>query len=127
MFDLQRPSKNGHRSVLKIRVFMDENELGLYAMNYHSRTPFVSGKRGGVTAPGGMTTSPSCTVFDVPTFGAVFAGNPANTAAATTAACNAAAARGGTGSYFVEYPEDIKLYGLSFKTEGPLLIRPDEV
>lgn len=114
-----REAANSGQYGLALRTLTKSNtELGLYAMKYHSRTPFVSGKRGGVTAPGGMTTSPSCTVFDVPTFGAVFAGNPANTAAATTAACNAAAGRAGT--YFVEYPEDIKLYGLSFSTEGPL-------
>jgi hypothetical protein len=116
-----REARNDGQYGLALRTLTKSNtELGLYAMKYHSRTPFVSGKRGGVTAPGGMTTLPSCTVFDVPTFGAVFAGNPANTAAATTAACNAAAARGGAGSYFVEYPEDVKLYGLSFSTEGPL-------
>ena len=114
-----REAANSGQYGLALRTLTKSNtELGLYAMKYHSRTPFVSGKRGGVTAPGGMTTSPSCTVFDVPTFGAVFAGNPANTAAATTAACNAAAGRAGT--YFAEYPEDIKLYGLSFSTEGPL-------
>lgn len=114
-----REAANSGQYGLALRTLTKSNtELGLYAMKYHSRTPFVSGKRGGVTAPGGMTTSPSCTVFDVPTFGSVFAGNPANTAAATTAACNAAAGRAGT--YFAEYPEDIKLYGLSFSTEGPL-------
>ncbi len=36
---------------------------------------------------------------------------------ATNAACAAAAGRAGT--YFVEYPEDIKLWGLSVNTAGP--------
>lgn len=47
-------------------------ELGLYAVNYHSRLPLISG-----IAKNGPPT---------------------------------------TGGYFVEYPEDIRLYGLSFNT-----------
>ncbi len=100
---------------------LNNTEFGLYAMNYHSRTPFVSGIRGGITVPGGMRTLPGCTVFDVPTFGAIFTGaSLANMAAATTAACAAATAFGGAGSYFVDYPKNIHLFGLSFNTEGPM-------
>lgn len=47
-------------------------ELGLYAVNYHSRLPLIS----------------AVSATSLPT----------------------------TGSYFVEYPEDIRLYGLSFNT-----------
>ena len=143
---------------LALRTLTKSNtELGLYAMNYHSRTPFVSGKRGGVTAPGGtiarllsagetaaltaasiptFNVPAGCSVFNVPSFGglhtaanigalAPLVGGVANATAlsalnATNAACLSAASQGGAGSYFVEYPEDIKLYGLSFSTEGPL-------
>ena len=97
---------------------LNNTDFGFYAMNYHSRVPFVSGYRGGITAPGGMSSQPTCTVFDVPTFGAVLA-NTGNVTTATSAACAAAAARGGAGSYFVEFPENIRLFGTSFSTQGP--------
>lgn len=54
---------------------LNDLDLSLYAMNYHSRLPLVSG---------------------------------------TSKASFAAPAS--TGSYFIEYPEDIQLYGLSFNT-----------
>lgn len=106
---------------IALRAFVPEwnsTEFGLYHVNYHSRTPYVSGIRGGITA--GATIIPGCTVFDVPTFGALFnPANPATAVNATNQACNSAAARGGAGTYFVDYPKNIKLYGLSFNTEGP--------
>lgn len=104
---------------LALRYFLPQlnnSEVGFYHANYHSRTPFVSGYRGGITVA--ATVVPGCTVLDIPTFGAVFTG--ANAVAATTAACNAATARGGAGTYFIEYPEDIKLFGLSLNTSLPL-------
>lgn len=54
-------------------------ELSVYAANFHSRLPLISGQ---ATIAG-------------------FEGVP------------------GTASYFIEYPEDIKLYGLSFNTQLP--------
>lgn len=54
---------------------LNEMDLSLYAMNYHSRLPLISG---------------------------------------TSKASFAAPAS--TGNYFVEYPEDIQLYGISFNT-----------
>jgi len=113
-----------------LRFFLPEfnnTELGVFHANYHSRTPFVSGYRGAITS-GGTVIGPACAGnrLDIPTFGAVF--NGFNAVAATTAACNAAAARTAaanaagrpnSGTYFVEYPEDIKLYGMSFNTALP--------
>lgn len=69
----------------------NDTEFGLYFINYHSRTPIVSATRGGVTVAG--VPCP----FNVPANG-----------------CTTGPAR-----YFVEYPEDIRLYGLSFSTAGP--------
>jgi hypothetical protein len=54
---------------------LNEMDLSLYAMNYHSRLPLVSG-----------TSKQSF------------------------------AAPASTGTYFIEYPEDIQLYGVSFNT-----------
>lgn len=60
--------------------FLNDMDLALYAANYHSRLPVLSG-----TSRTGPTTSAD------------------------------------TATYFVEYPEDIQLYGLSFNTTWSLL------
>jgi hypothetical protein len=140
-----------------LRYFLPElnnTELGFFHANYHSRTPFVSGYRGGITAAGTIsnnltagqagalglagipafaTGNPACTALNIPTFGglhtaanigtlAPIVGGVANATAlsalnATNAACAVAAGRAGT--YFVEYPEDIKLFGVSVNTALP--------
>ena len=67
---------------LATRIFLPElnnTEIGLFHINYHSRTPYVSGIRG--------------------------------------SASNALVA--GTARYFAEYPEDIRLWGVSFNTSAP--------
>ena len=61
---------------------LNDTEFGLYAMNYHSRTPSGSFIR---------TTTPSADLIP---------GAP-------------------NARYFLEYPEDIRLYGLSFSTTLP--------
>ena len=82
-----------------------DTEFGAFFMNYHSRDPILSGQ------------------------------------AASQSAYNAAAGAGalapmivaGNSSYYVEYPEDIRLYGLSFATtlstgtrwKGELSYRPN--
>ncbi|MBO3274314.1 DUF1302 domain-containing protein [Pseudomonas schmalbachii] len=68
-----------------------DTEFGAYYMNYHSRTPFLS------------TSAPGQVVY--------------NTGARTGAAAPLVVA--GNTSYFIEYPEDIHLYGLSFATTLP--------
>ncbi|MFK0089659.1 DUF1302 domain-containing protein [Pseudomonas sp. NPDC090755] len=77
-------ARDGGQYGLALRWYLPEfndTELGAYAMNYHSRSPFLS-----VTQ---MRTPP-------------------------TAANPFAGVRSST--YFVDYPEDIRLYGLSFQT-----------
>jgi Protein of unknown function (DUF1302). len=67
---------------LAARIFLPElnnTEIGLYHINYHSRLPLVSGVRG--------TTS---------------------SALAT-----------GSATYYADYPENIRLWGISFNTAGP--------
>ncbi|MGI3131070.1 DUF1302 domain-containing protein [Halopseudomonas pachastrellae] len=66
---------------------LNDSEFGFYAMNYHSRTPIYSNTFGGVLVGGG--------------------------AAGIVQGMNGAL--GGAG-YFFEYPEDIRLYGVSFQT-----------
>jgi hypothetical protein len=67
---------------------LNETELGLYFIQYHSRTPLVSGVT--ATDPNGDGAVSSVEAF-----------NPVTGA-----------------KYFVEYPEQIKLYGISFNTSA---------
>lgn len=152
-----REARDDGQYGLAFRYFAPElnnTEFGFYHANYHSRTPFVSGYRGGITSGGSIsnnlspaqvaalgavgiptvaTGNPACNVLNIPTFGglhtaaniaalAAVTGSAASATAlsalnATNAACAAAAGRAGT--YFVEYPEDIKLFGMSFNTSLP--------
>ena len=77
---------------------LNNTELGLFYVNYHSRTPLITAVRGGLSVA--ASPVPGCTVINIP------AGIPRG--------CGARAA-----TYFTEYPEDIHLYGLSFNTAGP--------
>jgi hypothetical protein len=73
---------------------LNNTEIGLFYMNYHSRSPLVSSRTGTPATSSGSLTS-------------IVTGGPLN------------AAQNGTARYFAEYPEDIKLYGVSFNTQGP--------
>ncbi len=77
---------------------LNSTEFGLYHINYHSRVPLFSGIKGTTTSrlTGGPLIAPICAT-------------PALRALCAT----------GTATYFAEYPEDIKLYGLSFSTAAP--------
>lgn len=152
-----REASNDGQYGIAFRYFapaLNNTEFGFFHANYHSRTPYVSGYRGGITAartisnnltagqqaalgaagiPAVAAGNPACTALNIPTFGglhtaanigalAPLVGGVANATAlsalnATNAACAAAAGRAGT--YFVEYPEDIKLFGFSFNTALP--------
>jgi uncharacterized protein DUF1302 len=76
---------------------LNNTEFGFYFMNYHSRIPLFSGVRGRPRSV--LTGSPLQNAFCLPT---------------PTALCHT-----GTASYFAEYPENVKLYGISFNTQGP--------
>jgi hypothetical protein len=91
---------------LALRYFAEEldTEFGAYYMNYHSRLPVFSGSGASVTAQNQINAISSSLI---PLVGAA------------TAARLAAAATAGNSSYFIEYPEDIHLFGLSFSTTLP--------
>lgn len=152
-----RDAGNDGQYGLAFRYFVPElnnTEFGFFHAKYHSRTPYVSGYRGGITTAGTISNDipalqqgilaaagvpvvgvgdPACTALNIPTFGGLHTAanigalvgqglTPAQATAlsalnATNAACAAAAGRAGT--YFVEYPEDIKMFGLSFNTSLP--------
>ena len=77
---------------------LNNTEFGFYHVNYHSRIPLFSGVKGTPTSilTGGPLIAPICGQ------------------AALRSLCHT-----GTANYFAEYPEDIKLYGISFNTAGP--------
>lgn len=78
----------------------NNTEFGFYFMNYHSRTPLFSGIKGKPTSA--LTRLPASLL------------TPICATAALAALCHT-----GTANYFAEYPENIKLYGVSFNTQGP--------
>ena len=97
-----------------------DTEFGAYFMNYHSRAPIFSG-----VAQSDSALS-SIDALVQATFDGNFAANGGlGNAAAAAAAGGLAAANAGAlayaanGGYFVEYPEDIRLYGVSFSTTLP--------
>jgi hypothetical protein len=72
---------------------LNDSEFGFYAMNYHSRTPYYSNVAGNGYYASLLGGAPDPTLL-VPGLGGLL---------------------GGSG-YFFEYPEDIRLYGMSFQT-----------
>ena len=84
----------------------DNTEYGAYFMNYHSRTPFLSMQN---------------TAMDMAMLGKISAASSAvgNILGPGAASLGAAATLVGNGNYFMDYPEDIRLYGLSFSTTLP--------
>jgi hypothetical protein len=108
------PSDNGQWG-LALRYLAPElnsTEFGFYAMNYHSRVPLFSGIKG----------TPTSALTGTPLTPAICAN------AALRALCHT-----GTATYFAEYPEDIKLYGMSFNTavagvavQGEYSYRPNQ-
>ncbi|EQM66385.1 hypothetical protein L682_26340 [Aquipseudomonas alcaligenes OT 69] len=88
-----RDARDGGQWGTALRYFFEplDTEFGAYFINYHSRTPIFSG------------SAPSQAVFiDSAGLGAL-----------------APLAVAGRSNYFMEYPEDIRLYGLSFSTTLP--------
>jgi hypothetical protein len=100
-----RKAGDGDEFGVTLRMLVPElnnTELALHYVNYHSRTPFLSGFRGGATVAASLGIGGCLT----PNFGFLLAG--------VGALCTAPA------TYFADYPENIRLFGLSFNTAGPL-------
>ncbi|QEY59641.1 DUF1302 domain-containing protein [Pseudomonas sp. C27(2019)] len=90
----------------------DNTEYGAYFMNYHSRTPFLSTQNAdAATLAGALATG--VPILPSPPY-------PPNTPNPNYIHPLApAAVLVGRGNYFMDYPEDIRLYGLSFSTTLP--------
>ncbi|MBK7658874.1 MAG: DUF1302 domain-containing protein [Betaproteobacteria bacterium] len=95
------PSDNGKwgLALRYLATELNNTEFGVYYMNYHSRIPLFSGIKGTPTSvlTGGPLIAPICAQ------------------AALRSLCHT-----GTATYFAEFPEDIRLTGFSFNTQGPL-------
>lgn len=121
---------------MALRWLGDNTEYGAYFMNYHSRTPFLSMKNADASALNPTAIGAAMQgIYNV--LGASQAGDmkkwlgsgqawitgmpgPSNAALAAQARTLAGAAVAvGNGRYFMDYPEDIRLYGLSFSTTLP--------
>ena len=140
----REPSDSGQWGVA-LRYFVEAlggTEFGFYFLNHHSRLPFVSGLTGtaigaqqGLMRAGQVTAAVPGAVANIVAGALAQAGCPSPTAspqcvAVATGAqaqaellASAAVPAAGvdayakTGGYFIEYPEDIPLFGVSFNTE----------
>jgi len=86
-----------------LRWLGDETEYGLYFMNYHSRTPIVGTQNAGLAT---LAALPGI----IGTANGIVPGSGAGLAQSVML---------GNGRYFLDYPEDIRLYGASFSTTLP--------
>ncbi|WPC06086.1 DUF1302 domain-containing protein [Pseudomonas benzenivorans] len=111
-----------------------DTEFGAYFMNYHSRTPVFSGRaapaaaftaaQAAVGGFGAAQVAAQCATMggacaNPVVLAAVRAGVLGSTAFQQAATGLASATVAGNSQYFIEYPEDIRLYGLSFSTTLP--------
>lgn len=124
-----RDARDSGQFGLALRWLGDATEYGFYFMNYHSRTPILSSQTAGLPTFGTAQTvgavagdAAGTTAFQE----AIAAGLPMAQAAALAAQVGAQAGEAvggaillGNGQYFLEYPEDIRLYGMSFSTTLP--------
>ena len=97
-----REARDGGQFGAALRWLGDDTEYGLYFMNYHSRTPTV----GTITANTNLATIGRIAA----TANAIAPGSGSGLAQSTML---------GRGQYYLDYPEDIRLYGASFSTTLP--------
>lgn len=128
---IRRPDADGQYGIA-FRYFSEalgNTEFGLYAMNIHSRAPLASGTK--TTLDAAALGSIAQTAA-----GAWIAANAANPLAPTAEEQAAAAGVGqnaalaqkiDTTSYFVGYPEDVQITGLSFATNVGAIALSGEV
>lgn len=111
-----RNAKDGGQFGLAMRLFAPEwndTEFGLYVMRYHSRTPFLTATRGAATTQTAAAlagTDAGCATSQLVNFNVLLGINPLGQGLCTGAI---------PANYFADYPENIRLYGLSFNTPGP--------
>lgn len=106
-----RDARDGGQWGTALRYMFEplDTEFGAYFMNYHSRTPVFSAQTADQSVYNAVGSS----------LGSISA---VCTALGLGSSCVTGVAGGvlaGNSNYFIEYPEDIQLYGLSFSTTLP--------
>ncbi len=104
-----RTPRNGDEFGLTMRLFapaLNNTEFGLSFVNYHSRTPFLTGTRGAATTASAVGLG--CGANPLVNFNTLVGFASGLPLCGTTAA-----------TYFADYPSNIRLFGLSFNTAGP--------
>ncbi|MHB0852200.1 DUF1302 domain-containing protein [Stutzerimonas nitrititolerans] len=128
-----RDARDSGQFGLALRWLGDSTEYGAYFMNYHSRTPILSSKTAGLAtfatsqqagadAGGSIIAAAVAQLMQAGYSQAqalVMAQQMAGGLAAEAGTAVGGAVLLGNGQYFLEYPEDIRLYGLSFSTTLP--------
>lgn len=108
--DGDRDARDGGQFGVAFRYMFEplDTEFGAYFMNYHSRAPIFSGKGG-----------PASAYSAAGLVGRLMANGLSQAQAVALAPTLLPLVVAGNSSYYVEYPEDIRLYGLSFSTTLP--------
>ncbi len=113
---------------------LNGTEFGFYFLNYHSRLPIANGRTGTLAGAGAAAAAgPAAAAAVYAALGVAPGTNPAVDAQAMAAGQAAGTdAFAATASLFLSFPEDIKLYGVSFNTmikeiavQGELSYRED--
>ncbi|MNZ52524.1 hypothetical protein D3C78_703700 [compost metagenome] len=104
-----RDARDNGQWGLAMRWMTDSVEYGAYAMNYHSRNPYYSSQTAGADTLASLSAI-------LPAVGQACAGVPGCGSVVQGMALSTVL---GNANYFIEYPEDIRLYGLSFATTLP--------
>ncbi|SDR98588.1 Protein of unknown function [Halopseudomonas xinjiangensis] len=101
---------------------LNDSEFGFYTMNYHSRTPIYSNVAGNQLVPGqtalalAAAARQAAAAGDLTTAAALGARAEAQGALAAQGTITGYDGSTGPAGYFFEFPEDIRLYGMSFQT-----------
>ncbi|UNG17697.1 DUF1302 domain-containing protein [Stutzerimonas zhaodongensis] len=120
-----RDARDSGQFGMALRWLGDATEYGAYFMNYHSRTPIVSTQSAGLDTAGALGNGNPLAGPLGGILGQVcgaFGGGPGcfgNPAYGPSVSGLAQSVMLGNGQYYLEYPEDIRLYGLSFSTTLP--------
>jgi len=101
-----REARDGGQWGLALRLQTDSTEFGFFAMNYHSRVPFLAYQ----AAPLSTYASLNDIIGSAIGMGVT---DPATLEGLTAATVL------GSARYFMDYPEDIRLFGVSFATTLP--------
>ncbi len=121
-------AKNSDQFGLAFRYIAEslDTEFGFYAMNIHSRTPQVNGIKASLSNSDYQQIQADAIALytAVLSSGGTIPGfdNPTDFVIANIGVANANSAR-----YYISYPEDIQLYGLSFATNAGSLALSGEV